>query len=69
MQAVNRQPACHGVVPHDRVRATQQVARIGVQGQPAGPEPQIHLIREGEAVKAIEVVCTCGQRIRLNCVF
>jgi hypothetical protein len=29
--------------------------------------PQIELIREGDVIRAIEVTCTCGEKIRLHC--
>jgi hypothetical protein len=37
----------------------------------AGPgcTPQIDLVRDGEAIQAIDVTCTCGQKIRLRCVY
>jgi hypothetical protein len=59
----------HGVVPSQRVRVLDECARVFVPGQTARPEPQVHLVRDGNTVKAIEVVCPCGQRIRLKCVY
>ncbi len=36
--------------------------------RPAGdkPEPKIEVIREGNLVRAVEVVCPCGERIRVR---
>ena len=69
MEKVDKQLPQRGVVPCHRVRLGGESARVAVPGQDARREPQIILIRDGDTVKAIEVVCTCGQRIRLNCVF
>jgi hypothetical protein len=30
-------------------------------------EPKITLLKEGDTVKTIEIVCTCGAVIRLDC--
>jgi hypothetical protein len=32
-------------------------------------EPGITLLKEGDAIKAIEITCTCGAVIRLDCEF
>jgi hypothetical protein len=58
-----------GILPGHRVRLSRGLTRVGVPGHESAAEPQIILVREGDTVKAIEVVCTCGQRIRLNCLF
>ena len=29
-------------------------------------EPTVELIREGILIRAVEIVCTCGERIRLR---
>jgi hypothetical protein len=57
------------IVPQHRVHMKHDYTRVAVPGQDQANEPQITLIRDGDTVKAIEVICTCGQRIRLNCVF
>lgn len=56
------------VLPGHCVRLAQERTRISPPGHPAA-EPQIILIRDGDAVRAIEVVCTCGKRTRMQCVF
>ena len=58
----------HRLVPSHRVRLAQERARVGAPGS-APHEPQIVLIRDGDTVHAIEVVCTCGKTIRMNCEF
>jgi len=59
-----------GVVPERLVRVSGEVARVGAPtaSSPAR-EPQLELIRDGEILRAIDVVCSCGQRIRLRCVY
>ncbi len=57
------------VLPAQRVRVLDEAAQVVVPGQAVRPEPQVHLIRDGNTVQAIEVVCSCGQRIRLKCVY
>jgi len=64
-----RDSSSHRVVPGKRVRLSGEIARVRIPGQESCPEPQVSLVREGDTIKAIEVVCTCGKRIRLNCVF
>ena len=65
-----------GVVAGSQVRPTGEAVRISVGKQVAAPapvvcptQPQIELIREGDVIKAIDVLCTCGQRMRLHCVY
>ena len=57
------------VVPSQCVRVSKETTRVSVPRHGAGDEPRIELIREGEFIKAIDVTCTCGQRIRLSCVY
>lgn len=57
------------IVPHHRVLVKPEMTRLAVPGQENQAEPEVILVREGEVVKAIEVVCGCGRRIRLKCVF
>lgn len=65
-----RDEAAVGVVCREHVRVLGESARIGPQEQPAvAPGPQVHLLRDGETVRAIEIVCTCGERIVLNCIY
>lgn len=57
-----------GVVPGTCVRVSAVPARVGAP--PAVPaEPTIELIRSGEVVRAIDIVCGCGQHIRLHCLY
>jgi hypothetical protein len=56
------------LVPANRVRNSEESVSIGVPraGESRG-EPKIQLVREGGVIKAIEVVCACGELIRIRC--
>lgn len=55
------------VVPAARVRVSGEAVRIG-PARPAGePEPQIQIVREGDVIQMIQVVCTCGEQICIRC--
>jgi len=58
------------VVPGHRVHLTGEMARVGPPpSQLPGSEPRVEVIREGDEVRAIDVTCPCGQRVRLQCVY
>jgi hypothetical protein len=61
-------PAVGGsVVPAARVRVSGEAVRVG-PARPAGaPEPKVQVFHEGDAVRVIQVVCTCGERICIRC--
>ena len=67
--ATPEQPSVPRIVPSHRVRLSRELIPVGAPAHDHANEPQIILIRDGDTVKAIEVICTCGQRIRMNCVF
>ncbi|HEX4610280.1 MAG TPA: hypothetical protein VH092_18970 [Urbifossiella sp.] len=57
------------LVPADRVRVAVDPVRVGPAAHAAeahGP-PKITLVREDGVVRAIDVVCSCGERIRILC--
>ncbi len=65
--------AGRAVVPGGVVNVTGTTARLRV-GRPAatpggGGEPHVEVIREGEEIRAIEVTCTCGKKIRVYCTY
>ena len=61
-------PAATGgrVVPAARVRVSGEAVRIGPP-RPAGPEPKVQVFHEDDAVRVIQIVCTCGERICIRC--
>lgn len=65
-----RSEVAAGVVCREHVRVLGEAARVGPhEPAPAVTGPQINMLRDGETVRAIEVICTCGERIVLNCVY
>lgn len=58
----------HAVMPANAVRLGGD-ARIGLAPHDAEGAPTIDLIKEGDVVRAIEIVCACGKKIRLRCVY
>lgn len=57
------------VIAARAVRLAAEPVRIRIPGQPAPAEPDVQVLRNGDEVEAIEVTCTCGKHIRLDCVF
>lgn len=56
------------VVPANRVRVTDEAVVIGVpRSNETRGEPKIQLVREGGVIRAIEVICSCGELIRIRC--
>ncbi len=49
------------------VRVSSDSARVGVPGQEPAAEPRIEVLRSGEVIQAIDIICSCGQHIRLHC--
>ena len=62
------EPPRRGLVPGTSVRLSDTPARVGAPTQPPAA-PTIELIRTGEVVQAIDIVCPCGQHIRLHCLY
>lgn len=58
-----------GVVPAECVRMTGETARVTASRPGAAGKPVVELIRDGDTVRAIDVTCTCGRRIRLSCLY
>jgi hypothetical protein len=55
------------VIPAQHVRMATPCA---MQTQPPAvskPQPVVKLIKDGETVKVIEIHCSCGEVIRLDC--
>ncbi|HZU35173.1 MAG TPA: hypothetical protein VFA18_04670 [Gemmataceae bacterium] len=69
MERGDRNEHDSGVVPGRCVRFTGEAARVPIPGHNGHHEPQIALVRQGDTIQAIDITCSCGQRIRLNCVY
>jgi hypothetical protein len=55
------------VVPAARVHVSSEAVRVGPARPVNVPEPQVTVVREGDVIRTIEVVCTCGERIHIRC--
>lgn len=58
-----------GIIPGSHVHMLSEPARVGQPGHETHAEPIINIIRDGDTVRAIEVICTCGKRTVLSCVY
>jgi hypothetical protein len=59
-----------GIIPGRLVRLSGEAARVGAPAPcPPDSEPHLELIRDGDVLQAIDVICACGKRIRLRCVY
>lgn len=63
------------VVSGRTVSLSNDVIRVGRPGteddepDKSHGEPKLELIRLGDRIQAIDVICTCGQRTRIRCVY
>ncbi|MCS6864653.1 MAG: hypothetical protein RMJ56_17635 [Gemmataceae bacterium] len=58
-----------GVIPAARVRLSPESVRVGPPrpATAAEREPQLKVIRDGDVVRAIQITCTCGQQMIIQC--
>jgi hypothetical protein len=63
------------VIAASRVRVGKDSAVIGLPRLNEKPkadkptEPAVKLNRDGDVIRSIEVTCTCGEQIVINCVY
>jgi hypothetical protein len=55
------------VVPGSRVVRSAEVAHVGGRHELHNSNPTIELVTEGNIVRAIDVTCPCGQKVRVWC--
>ncbi len=55
------------IIPGQRVVFSGEAARIQIPAEATSKEPHIELVRENDMIRAVDVTCSCGQRIRLVC--
>ena len=56
------------VVTADRVKLSADPVRVGVPPAAGGrAEPSVQLVREDGVIRAVDVTCSCGERIRIRC--
>ncbi len=59
----------HVIVPGSRVRQSAELAPVGVPRQVNNDGTTVELVKEGDLVRAIDVTCACGQKIRVWCAY
>ncbi len=57
------------VVSGTCVHVSADRTRVHIPGQEPAVEPRIEIIRSGDVIQAIDIVCGCGQHIRLQCLY
>ncbi len=56
------------VVRAAHVRVSEEVIPIGAPAlEGAAGGPTVRIVREGDVIQMLEVVCSCGERIRIRC--
>jgi hypothetical protein len=51
-----------------RIRMANEAVRVGAPTvHPTHGEPKIQLVREEGVVRAIDITCGCGEKIRVRC--
>jgi hypothetical protein len=62
-----RGAALRRIVPGQHVVVAGHNARIKIPAAPVPREPKLELVRDGDWVQAIDVTCSCGEKIRIVC--
>jgi hypothetical protein len=65
--AANVRRTTAAIIPGRRVVFAGESARVQVPAETTSKEPHIELVRESDVIRAIDVTCSCGQKIRLVC--
>ena len=59
-----------GVVSGKLVRVSGEPALVGAPLACGAPgHPTVEMIRDGDVLRAIDIVCKCGTRMRLRCIY
>ena len=59
----------HVVLPGNRVRQSDETTLVGVPRQADEHGTTVELVKDGNVVRAIDVICSCGQKTRVWCVY
>ncbi len=64
-------PPIHpSVVPGRKVLVEGGAAAVTILPPGARPcAPHIEVVRDGDVIRAIDVTCTCGEKVRLRCAY
>lgn len=55
------------VISGTHVHLTDEAARVILPPQSGDCTPRVELVRSGDQVRAIDIICSCGKRIHLEC--
>lgn len=55
------------LIAAQRVREANGRITVAIPGHSACEEPTVELVREGNIVRAIDITCPCGRRLRILC--
>ena len=58
-------PALSGVGANDTPRGLSCV----VKAPKSGPSPVVDVVREGDKITRIVVLCSCGEKIEIDCLY
>jgi len=65
---MNQSESSEPIVVGQRVKVSGESVRVGAPIHAGhGHEPKIQLIREEGVIRAIDVTCSCGEKIRIRC--
>ena len=68
MNDTNTESGTTSVVTASRVRMMENPVRVGAPSVTmAHGEPKIQLVRDDGTVRAIDITCGCGEKIRVWC--
>lgn len=67
MSSPTHKNTSRSVIPNQRVVVVSAPVQIAPPRQSAAENADVRVQREGDLVRTIEVVCTCGEHIRLVC--
>ena len=59
----------HVVLSGNRVRQSEETTPVGAPCQTTGSGTTVELVKDGNVVQAIDVICSCGQKTRVWCVY
>jgi len=65
--AANVRRTTTAIIPGRRVVFAGGSAHVRIPAETTSKEPQIEVVRENDMIRAIDVTCSCGQKIRLVC--
>ena len=55
------------VIPADEISLVGTPLCVGAEAGGHASGPTVELLREGNVIRAIDITCSCGQRIRVHC--